>query len=262
MSRIARVPVVIHVHGAEFSHFYNRSPHLLRHYIRVTLEMADAVVALGDTWAAALQTIAPRASISVVSNAVAPAAAVRQPPPGEALNVLFLGEVEERKGAFLLLQAWGEFTRLPLPIEVNLVLAGGGAVARARRMVEELGIADQVRLTDWVPPERVESLLAESHVLVLPSNFEGQPMAVLEAMARGLCVVATDVGGIPDLVGDCGVLVPAGDVASLVAALCRVTQDNDLREQLGAGALRRVEECFDVNSTWKTLDSLYRQLTP
>jgi glycosyltransferase involved in cell wall biosynthesis len=87
-------------------------------------------------------------------------------------------------------------------------------------------------------------------------------MAVLEAMAHGLCVVATDVGGIPDLVDDgCGVLVPPDDEDALVAALHGVLGDPERRARLGARAWARVREEFDVDLTWRQLDTLYEDLT-
>jgi glycosyltransferase involved in cell wall biosynthesis len=258
--RSAGVPVVMHVHGAAFKEFYSRSPRLLQFYIRVTLEGADAVIALGETWASALRQIAPSARIAVVSNAVEPRTPVDQPGPGEPVRVLFLGEIEDRKGAFLLLDAWSQLVDGSFPGGANLVMAGGGAVAQARNRVEELGIADQVQVTGWVAPAQVEPLVSGSHVLVLPSTFEGQPMAVLEAMAHGLCVVATDVGGVPDLVDDCGVLLPVGDMASLIDALRQVISDTERRAKLGSLGFRRVQERFDVNLTWRALDSLYEEL--
>jgi glycosyltransferase involved in cell wall biosynthesis len=260
LSRSVGVPVVIHVHGAAFKEFYRRSPRLLQFYIRVTLEGADAVIALGETWAGALRQIAPSARIAVVSNAVEPRTPVDQPGPGEPVHVLFLGEIEDRKGAFLLLDAWSQLADLSLPGGHDLVMAGGGAVARAQNRVEELGIADQVQVTGWVAPAQVEPLLSGSHVLVLPSTFEGQPMAVLEAMAHGLCVVATDVGGVSDLVDDCGVLLPVGGLTSLVDALRQVISDTERRAKLGSRAFQRVQERFDVNLTWRALDGLYEEL--
>jgi glycosyltransferase involved in cell wall biosynthesis len=260
ISRSAGVPVVMHVHGAAFKEFYSRSPRLLQFYIRVTLEGADAVIALGETWARALRQIAPGARIVVVSNAVEPRTPVDQPGPGEPVHVLFLGEIEDRKGAFLLLDAWSRLADGSFPGGADLVMAGGGAVAQAQNRAEELGIADQVQVTGWVAPPQVEPLLSGAHVLVLPSTFEGQPMAVLEAMAHGLCVVATDVGGVSDLVDDCGVLLPVGDLASLVDALRHVISDTERRAELGSRGFRRVQERFDVNVTWKALDALYEEL--
>jgi glycosyltransferase involved in cell wall biosynthesis len=260
ISRCAGVPVVMHVHGAAFKEFYSRSPRLLQFYIRVTLEGADTVIALGETWAGVLRPIAPRARIAVVANAVEPRIPVDQPGPGEPVHVLFLGEIEDRKGAFLLLDAWSELADGSFQGSADLVMAGGGAVAQAQNRAKELGIADQVHVTGWVAPAQVESLLSGSHVLVLPSTFEGQPMAVLEAMAHGLCVVATDVGGVSDLVDDCGLLLPAGDLASLIDALRRVISDAERRAELGSLGFRRVQERFDVNLTWRALDSLYEEL--
>jgi glycosyltransferase involved in cell wall biosynthesis len=260
ISRAAGVPFVIHVHGGGFKEFYSDAPRLLQRYIRATFEGADALIALGETWADALHHIAPRARIAVVSNAVVPHSAVAQPGPGEPVQVLFLGDVEDHKGAFLLLDAWRRLAD-DVPVDsADLVVAGSGSVDRARQTVRELGIADHVEVTGWVAPAQVEELLSTSHVLVLPSTFEGQPMAVLEAMAHGLCVVATDVGGIPDLVADCGVLVPVGDLSALVDALRHVLVDAEDRAELGARALRRVKEEFDANQTWKRLDSLYQEL--
>jgi glycosyltransferase involved in cell wall biosynthesis len=86
-------------------------------------------------------------------------------------------------------------------------------------------------------------------------------MAVLEAMAHGLCVVATEVGGIPDLVDDeCGVLVPVDDEDALVVALRSVIEDPEKRSRLGALALARVRAKFDVDLAWRTLDALYEDL--
>lgn len=260
ISRVVGVPVVIHIHSGGFREFYFRSPRPLQHYIRVTLEGADTVIALGEKWAGALRQIAPAARIAVVSNAVEPRTPVDQPGPGEPVHVLFLGDIEDHKGAFLLLDAWSQLAQGSSSGRADLVMAGAGAVARARARVEELGIADQVHVTGWVAPAQVETLLRGSHVLVLPSTFEGQPMAVLEAMANGLCVVATDVGGVPDLVDNCGLLLPVGDLASLVGALRRVVSDAALRAELGSLGFRRVQEKFDANLTWRALDSLYEEL--
>jgi glycosyltransferase involved in cell wall biosynthesis len=262
LSRAAGVAVVVHVHGGAFGDFYARSPRLVQHYVRATLTSADRVIGLGDRWAAVLQRIAPDARLAVVPNAVRPRTPVAQPERGLPVHVLFVGEVTEDKGAFLLLDAWRRLSDGSAPPRADLVVVGPGAVDRARRRTEELGLVRQVRFTGWITPDEVERLLVCSHVLVLPSRMEGQPMAVLEAMAHGLCVVATEVGGIPDLVDEeCGVLVPKDDVDALAAALRDVVINSVRRRRLGARALARVRERFDVDVTWRELDALYEDLT-
>lgn len=261
LSRVARVPVVLHVHGGGFGQFYARSPRLLQRYIRNTLTAADRVIALGDHWAALLVQMAPGARVSVVPNAVTPQRPVDQSGEREPVRVLFVGELTEDKGAFVLLEAWHRLSGGPTPVAAHLTMLGTGDEDRATKTVADLGLAGDVTIPGWVTPADVERLLSHSHVLVLPSRFEGQPMAVLEAMAHGLCVVASEVGGIPDLIDDeCGVLVPADDVGALTAALRRVIVDADARARLGAAALARVHERFDLDTTWRQLDALYEEL--
>ncbi len=86
-------------------------------------------------------------------------------------------------------------------------------------------------------------------------------MAVLEAMARGLCVIAGDVGALPEMIGDgCGVLVAPDDIDGIASALRLVIRNDDLRAQYGAAAYARVANQFDVCTVWPRLDALYREL--
>ena len=256
---LARVPVVIHIHGSEFELFFKRSPRVLQRYIRATLNEASLVIALGETWAKRLVAIAPEAHVVVVPNAVTPRARAPQPSAGQPVNVLFLGIIGDRKGAFTLIDAWALMTNASAdPIGAQLTLAGDGAVQQAREQVQQLGLVDDVRVLGWTAPREVDALLRGSQVLVLPSRSEGQPMAVLEAMAHGLCVVVTDVGGISDMVdSSCGVFVTVDDKHALAAALDSVIADHARRDRLGAAALQRVRERFDADVTWRTLDAIY-----
>ncbi|MEC3955846.1 glycosyltransferase family 4 protein [Nocardia sp. CDC153] len=261
LARVLRIPVVLHVHGSDFSVFYEGANRALRAAIRDSIGGAAVVIALGEPWADALRAIAPTARITVVSNAIRPAAPVDQR-PGHPVRVLFLGEVGERKGTFTLLEAWHRMLDArgdaPPP---RLTVAGAGAVERARKMTADLGIASTVEITGWLEPQRVPELLDVSQVLVLPSHREGQPMAILEAMARGLCVVTCPVGGIPDMIDErCGLVVPPGAAEDLAVALGRAIDDDALRERLGAAALQRVREEFDIDVVWRRFDRIYREI--
>jgi glycosyltransferase involved in cell wall biosynthesis len=124
-----------------------------------------------------------------------------RPMPGEP-RVAFVGALEDVKGVDLLLQAWSSvIDRVPGAV---LSIAGEGS-----RLVQAPGVEVLGRLT----PLQVRELLDESRVLVLPSRSEGLGRVVLEAMARGRAVVATAVGGVPELISD--VLVPPEDVTAL-----------------------------------------------
>ena len=108
----------------------------------------------------------------------------------------------------------------------------------------------------------VGELLAAADLFVLSSRSEGLPLSILEAMAAGLPVVASDVGGVPELVvdGETGLLVPPGDPHALAAAIDRLLDDPDLRRRLGAAGRLRVSEQFDLESTQRAHLDLYRTL--
>ena len=109
----------------------------------------------------------------------------------------------------------------------------------------------------------VPALLAEAGIFVLSSRSECLPMSVIEAMAAGLPVVATAVGGIPELVEHerTGILVPPGDARALAAALSRLAGDAGLRQRMGEAGRARAEEHFDVSGFRRAHVELYaRQL--
>lgn len=255
-----RIPVVMHVHGAKFVEFFNGSPRPVRLLIRTTLEGCDAVVALGDTWAKRLGRIAPRAKVVVVPNAIKPAPRSDHATVGP-VHVVFVGEVGERKGTFALLRAWARVISDPKVPPAQLTIAGNGRVEEARRLAGHLGIDATVDTTGWLSSADVTQLMSIADVLVLPSLNEGQPMAVLEAMAHGLCVVASDVGGLSEMIGDsAGVLITAGDEDELVEAMSYVVGDSEARSRFGAAALERVNAEFDIDVISNRFDQLYRRL--
>jgi glycosyltransferase involved in cell wall biosynthesis len=265
-SWFASVPVVMHIHGSTFNEYYEKSPRAIQSVIRATLSRASAVVALGEDRATRLREIAPTARIDVIPNAVRPARRAAQSVPGEPVHVVFLGRIGDRKGTFRLLDAWAELTSDPdfgagTGKAAHLTIAGDGEVERARHRVRELRLDDTVQVRGWLSESEAGELLDSAQVLVLPSRNEGQPMAVLEAMARGLCVIASDVGGLPEMIsGGCGVIVSPDDIDAIAAALRLVVRDHELRARYGAAAYARAVDQFDVRTVWRQLDALYREV--
>lgn len=256
-ARLVGVPSVLHVHGGEFVAFYSRAPRSVQALIRATLSRAVCVLALGDQWARKLSTIAPAADVRSMPNATHAAMPVCQV-TGGSVHIVFLGQVSRLKGAFVLLEAWHRMKSGSIR-PVHLTVAGNGELDRARAIVDRHGIDSSVTIHEWLSADAVRELLSSAHVLVLPSFYEGQPMAILEAMAHGLCIVASDVGGIPDLVrnDESGVLVAPDDVDQLTKALDDVVLDDDLRCRLGTAAFKRFEQEFDMEVVWRRLDALY-----
>jgi glycosyltransferase involved in cell wall biosynthesis len=123
--------------------------------------------------------------------------------------------------------------------EVTFVVAGDGPERAAlERRAAELGLDSRVRFLGSVPRERVLRLFRAADASVLPSAWENFPHTVVEALAVGCPVIATAVGGVPEVVrdGENGLLVPPRDPAALRAAIARFLHDDELRERLSAGA--------------------------
>ena len=124
---------------------------------------------------------------------------------------------------------------------VRIELAGPGEPPEAAlRAIDEL---PGVTWLGWLDEERKADAFGRADVLVLPSISEGMPNAMLEAMANSRAVVASAVGGVPDVLTDGveGLLVPAGDPARLAEAVCRVLGDAELAPRLGAAGRARAE---------------------
>jgi glycosyltransferase involved in cell wall biosynthesis len=170
-----------------------------------------------------------------------------------------LGTVSRRKGSDLFLAAVQGLQRRRNGIEFRMVgdLVVGGERPWAER------IADAARRSDVELRSGVEPFaeLAEWDIFVLPSRMDPCPLAVLEAMAMGLPVVGTRVGGIPEQLGsDAGLLVDSEDVGGLVDAVLRLAGSDDLRSSLGEAARRRAGELFSLERQASSLDRVYRDL--
>jgi len=144
--------------------------------------------------------------------------------------------------------------------ELRVEVAGGGpCLADLNRLAVELGASDHIAFLGEV--REIPALLARARIFVLPSRSEGIPLTVLEAMACGLPVVATRVGGLPEVVdeGVTGLLVPTADPAALARAIIKIWNDPDRGDRLGRAGRQRAEERFDVRRMVAQYENLYRE---
>lgn len=177
----------------------------------------------------------------------------------QQVAVSFIGRLAPQKDVPSLLEAWAEIA--PKDSHLRLVVVGEGPErANLERLAARLGIQDSVHFLGF--REDVRELLTASDVFVMPSLWEGQPLSLLEAMAAGLPVVATDIKGIRGTVRNEieAILVAAGNPAELASALERVTSDPALRAKLGEAARKRAEELFDPVFIGQQLRDLYCRL--
>jgi glycosyltransferase involved in cell wall biosynthesis len=150
--------------------------------------------------------------------------------------LLSLGRLVHTKGLEYLLEAMRE-------VDARLVMAGAGPEKeRVERLVRNFGLTKKVELLGRVSEERKNELFASCSIFVMPSLFESYGIAAAEAMSFGKAVVATNVGGLPEVVADCGILVPPRDPDALAAAISSLLGDESMRKDLGKRAYDRASQ--------------------
>ncbi|HRV93205.1 MAG TPA: glycosyltransferase [Anaerolineae bacterium] len=180
--------------------------------------------------------------------------------PPDLLLIGSVGRLHPQKGLSYLLEATAQLKKQS-PVDFRLLVVGDGQlrddlIAQSRT----LGIADRTIFAG--ARTDVPDILGELDIFAFPSLWEGLPLALLEAMAAGLPVVATAVGGTPEVVqnGQTGILVPPGDHQSLAIALERLITEPDLRLKMGQAGLNRIQQAFTVEQMVEKYHNLYFQL--
>ena len=245
------VPMVWH-------HYTDEGDGLPRRPFALAYRLAERVVACSDSTGRGLRAVLGESAsgrLHVVHDGVGLPTAVTG--PADAPRVGVLASVVHRKGHHVLIRAFAEVLAAVPEAELVIVGAPGdtepGYLDELRGMTERLGTAARVRFLGYV--DRPERIYADLRVFCLPSLEDALPLAILEAMAVGLPVVSTTVGGIPELVDDgrSGVLVAPGDARALAQALIAVLGDPARGRAMGAAGAERVRAHFTLAASHQAM---------
>jgi glycosyltransferase involved in cell wall biosynthesis len=173
----------------------------------------------------------------------------------------FAARMEELKGPMVLMEAFANAHRQCAEICLNIAGDGSQRHAIAAR-AKALDVASRYRYHGvYTHPEECRAFMESLDVFVMPSFTEGTPNSVVEAMACGKPIIASDVGGVPDMIGnDSGILVPAGDKSALTEAILRLARDAGLRQSMGAAAKERYQKLFAPNVVVPLMVKTYRRV--
>jgi sugar transferase (PEP-CTERM/EpsH1 system associated) len=251
-ARLARVPAIVHTrHGQRYG--ATRRQNLL---FRLLSRFVDRIVCVSeDSGQLSIREGIDPQKVSTIRNGIDLVRfACRQPNHGGP--AVLVARLSPEKDVETLLRATALVLRTWPDFRLNIV--GDGV---SRRKLEEL--AAQLELGDHVcffgEVQGIPDLLSQAAMFVLPSLTEGISLTLLEAMAGGLPVVATAVGGNPEVVkdGETGLLVEPRSPKPLAEAISRLHTHPELARQMGAAGRRRAEECFDVRRMIGQYESLY-----
>ena len=196
---------------------------------------------------------------SVVRCGVDPAAYAEKPvDPDHPLRIITVGRLHPIKGYELLLDACAQLLKKGRGIEVHMI--GDGPTRQSlEQAIVRLGLTETVKLMGPVPQEHVRQHLDRAHVMVVSSFMEGVPVVLMEAMASGLGIVATAVGGVPELVehGVSGFVVPPGCADAIAGAIDRYATDRSLCARHGAAGRKKVIEHYSIEQTAQGMFELF-----
>lgn len=260
--------IIIHLHGGNYDGFYRVQPVLLQFVIRHTLRRVSRIIILSERLRAMFDFDAALAQrLAVVPNCLGRPLEGRPRPPRRQtspLRLLFLSNLIQSKGYRDILEALAILKKThslrPQAVFAGLfrgspddvrAVSAQDAEREFNDYVSSNGLADSVRYVGAVAGEEKWQLLEESDVLLLPTNyvFEGQPICIIEAMAYGCPVIATNFRAIPDLVvdGETGVLVDYGEPEQVASAIEALATDAHRYDAMSRAAVERYRRLFTLD---------------
>ena len=230
---------------------------------RQALQNADWVCCVSSAVLAELKRSVPAINgrSSVIHNGVELPPVLADPVPVETPRLLCLGRLVPAKGFELAVSALASIAaRYP---NVRMVIAGDGPErAKLEQQVGQLGLSRMIEFIGWVEPHEVLSLINTSTAVLMPSWREGLPTVALQAGLMGRPIIASRVGGLPEVVlhQQTGLLVEKGDSGAIAAAITYLLDYPERAIKMGQKARQRVQEHFIWERCVAAYDSLYRQL--
>ncbi len=257
-ARLARVPIVVQGRRSLADFKAGRRGALLLE--RASVRLTDLLVANADAVAGevARGEGVPSAKIVVIRNGLDLSLFADAPPPrfAEPVRILCVANLRPYKGHDVLIEAAHRVAARGGPA-FRVMLAGEGTLQETLSRQAANGPA---RIEFLGPRRDVPQLLADADLVVLPSRTEGLSNAILEAMAAGRPIIATDVGGNREALNGCGVIVPAGDPEALAAAIARLLRDPSYARALGAAAQGMASQRYSAEAMGDAHLCLYRSL--
>lgn len=262
-AQLTRLPHVITMHGGDyFSRAMRR-----RKLLRWACLRSQAVVSVSNASRSVLSEALglPESSVTVVHNGITfipgDPIAVRKEiksTPYESI-IVSIGNLYPVKGHSVLLKALAELNTLDPDFKWRLLIVGRGMEeAKLREIAADNHMSDRVHLLGY--RNDIDNILAAANVTVLPSLSEGLPVALLEAMFAGKPIIASNTGGIPEVVKHelNAILVPPGDSTALAKELQTMLKNSEMRLRLGNAAQKRAKESFSIDHMVNAYESVYQ----
>jgi len=254
--------VIYHIHSSSFDVFYKNSNPIQKRLIQKLMNNVDLVVCLSPSWQKFFESNFKCQQIQMINNVVIPPITDHRDNKikNNVLKLLFLGRIGQRKGVFDLVEVFAK-NKDYYKGKVKLSLGGDGEVKLLQSLILEKGLQDVIEYVGWVSADKKAALLTDANIYILPSYNEGLPISILEAMSYGLPIIATNIGGIPEVVNDGynGFVIEPGNHAAIEKSIKHFLDYKDDVKVFGAHSLEMIEPYYPDNVSYQ-LSNCYQSL--
>ena len=236
VAQFMRRKVILHIHGGGFKDYYATD----KEWISKKLNCADRLIVLSPFWKEFFDTIVEQSKVYVIENIIE-YPQKKSVTKDDRLHLLFLGLIADAKGIFDLLDVLREHKE-EFKNKLILHVGGNGEVDRFNKFIADNHLRDMVLYEGWVSGDKKVDLLNLCDLYILPSYAEGVPLSILEAMSYDMAIVASNVGGIPELVNDTnGIMFNPGDKDAIYQSLKILLESSEKLDNLKSNASKGVE---------------------
>lgn len=248
-------PIIIHQHGGEWNNFFASLDGQNKEKVRNVLKSADKFLVLSPYYKDFFENIIGVKDVIVFPDTIDIPEKINKLHNGK--RILFLGRLCKEKGIAELVEAVTELHDIYDDVELSL-----GGIWEDRSLEKSIDSCEFIKYLGWMDSSEKFEELSKADIFVMPSYFEGQSLAILEAMSMNCSIVASNVGGIPMMIEDgiTGILVEPKSAASLYEGIKKVIDDTSLADSIAENAYNKALNEFNILHTVDEIVKMYEEL--
>lgn len=252
--------IIYHIHGAEYQLFYFHSNKFIKKLIKSFINNADLIICLSTAWKTFFKLNFNPKNIEIVPNIIDYPSLSNSKKDDTILILLFLGMIGQRKGIFDLLEVISNNKGKYIG-KIKLVIGGNGEVERLSNIIRDKRLEDLIEFVGWITDEKKIAWLQKANIYILPSYNEGLPISILEALSYGQSIIASNVGGISEIVFPYinGILIEPGNLSEIESAINFFIKNPEVMKIYGAESIQ-VSKKYFPESVVSELSEIFKSL--
>lgn len=269
LAMIFRKRTVVHMHSGLFVHFYSKSTRIIRKLIKRLFYSADRIIFLSDTEHRSFKVIiGDSTNVRIVNNGISNivqySGSISKIDTRKQICLLYMGRVCKNKGIFTLIDTAHELRTL-YTIPFQMIVCGHYDIKEMGdilQRIESLGLSSYFSFTGWIGPREKIDYLNQCDIYIHPSLFEGMPISIIEALMFGKPVIATNVGGVPEMIQNDvnGYLVDIGDYQSIAKHVVDIAGDSELYCKMSKFSRECYTSRYDLQIMERKLIEVYSEI--